>query len=336
MVLLLGPMTGRRLTSRLASDHKDDGDAPPPEAGAAASAIAPPRRRILALVLGRIDRLRLGDVLRGWADLEVVDNVDTLQRAALRSQDVVDTLIIEPFDTDRIPTAPVISRLRAARPDLGLIGYITRGQAYSPEVLTMARAGVHELIFRGTDDVSNGIRLALARVGAGPAQAAVRRALTDAGVLSTPEGDAIITTCLQYGHAEFSVDDLARFLGVHRKTLATRCRMAGLPTPAALTVWLRLMQAATLLDVPGRRVEDVAEALGYRKGNVLRNALKRYTGRRATELRTAEGGALVQLLAAFLSPDAFGRARVEGEDDDLDEATLETTDDDGPVEPDDD
>ena len=329
-------MTGRRLPSPFANDHTDDSDAPPPQGAAASSAIASPRRRVVALVLGRIDRLRLGDVLRGWADLELVDNVDALQRVALRSQEVVDTLIIEPFDANRTPTAPVISRLRAARPDLGLIGYITRGQAYSPEVLTMARAGVHELIFRGTDDVSNGIRIALARVGAGPAQATVRRALTDAGVLSTPEGDAIITTCLQYGHAEFSVDDLARFLGVHRKTLATRCRMAGLPTPAALTVWLRLMQAATLLDVPGRRVEDVAEALGYRKGNVLRNALKRYTGRRATELRTAEGGALVQLLAAFLAPDAFGRTRAEGEDDGPDDAALEMPDDDGPNEPEDD
>ena len=329
-------MTGRRLPSPFANDHTDDGDAPPPQGAAAPSAIASPRRRVVALVLGRIDRLRLGDVLRGWADLELVDNVDALQRVALRSQEVVDTLIVEPFDANRTPTAPVISRLRAARPDLGLIGYITRGQAYSPEVLTMARAGVHELIFRGTDDVSNGIRIALARVGAGPAQATVRRALTDAGVLSTPEGDAIITTCLQYGHAEFSVDDLARFLGVHRKTLATRCRMAGLPTPAALTVWLRLMQAATLLDVPGRRVEDVAEALGYRKGNVLRNALKRYTGRRATELRTAEGGALVQLLAAFLAPDAFGRTRAEDEDDGPDDAALEMPDDDGPNEPEDD
>ena len=187
-------MTGRRLPSPLANDHTDDGDSSPPEGATAVSAIASPRRRVVALVLGRIDRLRLGDVLRGWADLELVDNVDALQRVALRSQDVVDTLIIEPFDANRTPTAPVISRLRAARPDLGLIGYITRGQAYSPEVLTMARAGVHELIFRGTDDVSNGIRIALARVGAGPAQAAVRRALTDAGVLSTPEGDAIITT----------------------------------------------------------------------------------------------------------------------------------------------
>jgi AraC-like DNA-binding protein len=315
------------MPARRPESHPPNGpidDVSPTSGGDAASASAtvPGRRRILALVLGRLDRLRLGDVLRGWADLEVVDNVDALQRAALRSQQVVDTLIIEPFDTHRTPTAPAISRLRAARPDLGLIGYITRGQAYSPEVLTMARAGVHELIFRGTDDVSNGIRLALARVGAGPAQALVRRALTDAGVLSTPEGEAIVTTCLQYGHADFSVDDLARFLGVHRKTLGMRCRLAGLPSPAALTSWLRLMHAAALLDVPGRRVEDVAEALGYRKANVLRNALKRYTGRRATELRSEKGGALAQVLAAFLAPEAFGRARA-ADDEELEAVELE-------------
>ena len=322
-MLLLGPMPARRHEPNPPNDPRDG---VPPEPGSDADSAfvtSSSKRRIVALVLGRLDRLRLGDVLRGWADLEVVDSVDALQRAALRSQRVVDTLIVEPFDTNRTPTAPALSRLRAARPDLGLIGYITRGQAYSPEVLTMARAGVHELIFRGTDDVSNGIRLALARVGAGPAQASVRRALTDAGVLSTPEGEAIVTTCLQYGHADFSVDDLARFLGVHRKTLGMRCRLAGLPTPAALTGWLRLMHAAALLDVPGRRVEDVAEALGYRKANVLRNALKRYTGRRATELRAEEGGALVQVLAAFLSPDAFGRAKTGGEEEELEDVELE-------------
>lgn len=319
-------MPGHRRESPLSHSPAED---VPPVTGATGARDAPSptgRRRILALVLGRLDRLRLGDVLRGWADLELVDRVETLQRAALRSQQVVDTVIVEPFDLGRTPTAPAIARLRAARPDLGLIGYITRGQAYSPEVLTMARAGVHELIFRGTDDVSAGIRTALARVGAGPAQASVRRALDQAGVLATPEADAIVATCLQYGHADFSVDDLARFLGVHRKTLGLRCRMAGLPSPAALTAWLRLLHAAALLDVPGRRVEDVAEALGYRKGNVLRNALKRYTGRRATELRSEEGGALAQVLAAFLSPDAFGRARTV-DDDPSDDVELEISDD---------
>jgi AraC-like DNA-binding protein len=331
MVLLLGPMPARRREPHPPNHPRDDVSPLPGGDAGSPSVTSPAKRRIAALVLGRLDRLRLGDVLRGWADLEVVDSVEALKRAALRSQQVVDTLIVEPFDTNRTPTAPAISRLRAARPDLGLIGYITRGQAYSPEVLTMARAGVHELIFRGTDDVSNGIRLALARVGAGPAQALVRRALTNAGVLSTPEGEAIVTTCLQYGHADFSVDDLARFLGVHRKTLGMRCRLAGLPTPAALTGWLRLMHAAALLDVPGRRVEDVAEALGYRKANVLRNALKRYTGRRATDLRTEEGGALAQVLAAFLSPEAFGRAKTTGEEE-LEDVELEILEEEEEVE----
>jgi AraC-like DNA-binding protein len=296
--------------SRPPHDLSDDDGLPPGGPGGNAPASPPAsfpssRRRIAALVLGRIDRLRLGDVLRGWADLELVETVDALQRAALRSQLIIDTLIVEPFDLQRVPTAAALAKLRLARPDLGLIGYITRGQAYSPEVLTMARAGVHELIFRGTDDVTSGIRTALARVGAGPAQTHVRIALTDAGVLSTPEADAIVTCCIQYGQADFSADDLARFLGVHRKTLAQRCRVAGLPLPGALTAWIRLLQAGALLDVPGRRVDDVAEALGYRKASVLRNALKRYTGQRAMELRAR--GALAAILAAFLDPNAFGR-----------------------------
>ena len=322
-------------SSRPTDDRAGASDGQPGEGSAASGTTPAPRRRIAALVLGRIDRLRLGDVLRGWADLEIVDTIEALQRAALRSHQTVDTVVVEPFDSQRTPTAPVLAKLRAARPDLGLIGYITRGQAYSPEVLTMARAGVHELIFRGTDDVTTGIRTALARVGAGPAQTSVRRALTDAGVLSTPEADAIVTCCIQYGQADFSADDLARFLGVHRKTLAQRCRASGLPLPGALTAWLRLLQAGALLDVPGRRVDDVAEALGYRKASVLRNALKRYTGQRATELRA--GGALKQLLAAFLKPDAFGRvkstdaAETEIEDlsatDEAEEAELDADED---------
>lgn len=254
---------------------------------------------MVALVVGRLDRARLIDAARGVTTVEFVDTLDAFEEAVLRSTPMVTTVLAEPFDRARIPSAPMITRMRAVRPELSVIAYLTRGNA--SDFLALARAGAHDVVFRG-EDTTQSLRDALSRASAEVAGATVLRALED---VLTPEALSLVAYCLEYAHAKTSTDDVARHMGVHRKTLVQRCRASGLPAPAALLVWIRLMVAATMLDAPGRLVEDVATALALRSPQVLRNSFKRYTGRRATELRDA--GGLLAVIAAFRHPKAYGR-----------------------------
>jgi len=147
------------------------------------------------------------------------------------------------------------------------------------------------------------LRDAITRAGAGAADArlTVLAALQDD---EDPQAIALITYCLQYGTPQTTTADVARHLGVHRKTLVRLCRLWGLPSPSALLTWVQLMVAAAMLTNDQRHIEDVAEALGL-TGPQLRNSFKRYTGRRATEIRDA--GGLQAIIAAFRAPAAYGR-----------------------------
>lgn len=270
---------------------------PPVSRSAATPQVAIPR--LVALVVGRLDRARLIDAARGVTTLEFVDTLEEFEEAVIRSTPIVTMVLTEPFDRARTPSAPLVTRLRSVRPDLSVIAYLTRGNA--ADFLALARAGAHDVVFRG-EDTKQALLDALSRASAEVAGATVLRALED---ILVPEALALVAYCLEYAHAKTTTDDVARHLGVHRKTLVQRCRAAGLPAPAALIVWIRLMVAAAMLDAPGRLVEDVASALSLRSPQVLRNSFKRYTGRRATELR--EAGGLLAVIAAFRHPKAYGR-----------------------------
>jgi transcriptional regulator GlxA family with amidase domain len=86
-----------------------------------------------------------------------------------------------------------------------------------------------------------------------------------------------------------NVPTLATALRVHRKTLFNRCERAGFLSPAELVAWSRLALVAHLLETTGCSVETIALDLSYPSDTSLRNALKRYTGHRASEIRERGG-----------------------------------------------
>jgi AraC-like DNA-binding protein len=292
MVLPLPPMAaGNHLPKRRL------GESDPPETPA--SSVLP---RIAALVLGRLDRARLQDAVRGTAILEQVDRVVDLERLVVRSVPRVSAVVAEPYDSHRTPTAPMLARLKAEYPGVALIGYCLPGHTHSSEILALARAGVHELVFRGIDDATATFQQTLARASQASASREVLNALRP--VVST---DAlwIVEACAQYAWPELNSRELAQALGLNVKTLVKHCRAGGLPSPGALLNWIRLMVVSYLLEAEGRALEHVATAFGLESASPLRNLLKRYTGMRATEIRA--GGGLRVVIDAFLRPDAFGR-----------------------------
>src|SRR4029079_12236459 len=84
-------------------------------------------------------------------------------------------------------------------------------------------------------------------------------------------------------------DDIAHALGIARRTLVSRLASAGLPGPAALITWSRLLVVAHLLEDPARSVDQVAAAVGFPSSTSLRVTCKRYTGVRPLDLRSRGG-----------------------------------------------
>jgi AraC-like DNA-binding protein len=258
--------------------------------------------RVAALVLGRLERARLQDAVRGRAVIEQVDTVAALEQLVARSVPRVSAVIAEPFDIQRTPVAPTLARLRAEYPGVALIGFCQPAHKYSTEIVALVRAGVHELVFRGVDDTSVAFRQTLARASQ---TSAAREVLNALRPHLTTDAIAIVETSVQYAWPDFSSRALAQVLGVNVKTLVKQCRGSGLPSPGALLNWVRLMVVAYLLEAEGRALEHVAAAFGLDSASPLRNLMKRYTGLRSLEVRT--GGGLKVVIDAFLREDAFGR-----------------------------
>ena len=257
------------------------------------------RPRAIALITGRLDRSRLIDAARDVVTLEFDDSVDGVESTIVQTTPRYSLLVIEPFDRSRAPTAPTVLRLRRSRPDLWIIGYLTRGNA--ADFLEFARAGVHDIVFRG-ETAEAELRECIAR---GLRTVARGRVLTSLEDSLSDDALALVGFCLEMVSNSTSHVDVAKRLGVDRKTLQKRCRLAGLPAPGALFTWTRLMSAAAMLESPGRHVGDVASSLAFGSASALRNALKRHTGMSATELR--RGGALATVIEAFMHPAAHGR-----------------------------
>ena len=292
MVLPLRPMAaGNHLPQRR----------PTPTVAPAAPALTT-QPRIVALVLGRLERARLQDAVRGSAVVEAVDTVADLEQLVARSIPRVVAVMAEPFDLHRTPTAPALARLRAEYPGVALVGYCQPGHKHSGEILALARAGVHELVFRGVDDSGIALKQALARASQTSASREVLNALRP---VVSAKALVIVESCVQYAWPDLSSRGLAVALGMNVKTLVKHCRTNGLPAPGALLNWVRLMVVAYLLQAEGRALEQVAGALGLESASPLRNLIKRYTGLRALEVR-GQGG-LPVVIDAFLREDAYGR-----------------------------
>ena len=256
----------------------------------------PLERVVAALVRDRRDLARLSEALRPSVSapqagvLHAFDRVDKLDSALQRSH--FDVLVIEPTDAHGVSTEETIRGIRARFPRLSVLGHVVMKPGVSSQVLSFARAGVHELIVAGIDDSASVLRIALQR--------AAQRCLTEevfAEVNASLPREAanLVRYCLEHASESPSIDEISRALGVHRRTLVNRMQNAMLPPPSELGAWARILLAARYLEMPGRSVEWVALTVGYPSANALRNALKKYTGLVPSELREDDGFARATL-----------------------------------------
>lgn len=248
---------------------------------------------VLALLLDRVARARVTDVVRGRTSVVFCCRTEEL-RERLKAGSV-SVVLTECRDQAGQPTLPAVEAIRAGYPSLPVIAYVLPGRTPSSEVLAMAQAGVHELVIQGFDDVGITLRAVLESASRHCAGTRVLQALH----LRVPaEVLPFVRYCLGRAAFEPSVTDAARYLGVHRKTLVYRLRQAALPPPSAMVGWCRLFLAAHLLEDPDRSVSQVALDLDFPSSAALRGMLRRYTGLRPQDVRSH--GGLDEMLRLFL------------------------------------
>ena len=242
------------------------------------------RLTVVALVVGTKCRARVRGALTGRTDVHFCElRADLLPLAATKHASAI---IAEPRDRDGDDVSAAIASIRTGMPSVPVIAYIADEHATSGDILAMARAGVHDLVRAGFDDVGFALGAALASASASCATSAARDELE---ALVTADAWPFVSYCLTRAHGPISVGAAASALGLDRRTLVRRLERAGLPSPRRIAGWCRVVAAARLLDEPIYTLEQAALRLEFPSGTALRNMVMRYTGLKPRELRENGG-----------------------------------------------
>jgi AraC-like DNA-binding protein len=250
---------------------------------------------VLALVRGRKERARVLDALQGRARLTFSNTVQELGKLLRETaESELLAVLVEPRDGIGVPVAPFVKGFIAETRLIPVIAICDAGIGLSRDVLDLAQAGTHEVVVRGLGDDGHILRQA---IETGQRTSAGMRTLA----LLMPQVPEVlrgmVEFCVYYPGNAKSVNDVARALCVHRKTLVNYCSRAQLPPPAALISWCRVLHAAVLLTNSAKPIDHIARLLDFQSGSALRNMFRRYTGMRPGDARDAD--ALRRVVATF-------------------------------------
>lgn len=253
---------------------------------------------VIVCVRGRTANARLRDVLPASTVMRSARTVTELDGMLRNAGDRLRMVIVSPRDDQDAPLAPLVRELRLRRPRVAIVGYCRASHEHSQDIIALAAAGIHEIVFLDVTDWGNVLAQTFSRAAqsCGASQAFERLAS------AVPEPlRPLIEYCLYFPHLATSVPRVATALGVHRKTLVNYTSRHGVPAPSILITWCRLIIAAHLLETRGGAVERVALALEYPSATALRNTLRRYSGRRPGDLRSRGMDQLIDQFAALLA-----------------------------------
>ncbi|HTR78739.1 MAG TPA: hypothetical protein VMH39_11535 [Gemmatimonadaceae bacterium] len=241
---------------------------------------------VIACLTDRPFAARLKDAHRGHADVHFVETYAELQKAVRRESRPISAIVITPTDSVGTAAAAFLREFTRQEPDIPITAYCQPGIAQSPEIRRLAAAGVHEFLFRGTDDAGFALRGAL--------ESAQRECTTDAVMRRVaPLLPVRLHTFVQHAVAHPSkvkrLRDVARGIGLSQRTISRYCEREGFPAPVVLLGWSRLFPVAYLLGTTRRTVESIALELDWPSDTALRNAIRNTVGCRASEVRERGG-----------------------------------------------
>ena len=248
-------------------------------------------------------RARFMDALRGRASVEFVSSLEELAQATRTNSKAIDVVVVPSQDASGEDSSRAIRAIAIERPRTAIVGYCRLGSQYSTDIRALAVAGVHHFVFLGIDDTGIAFRNVL---DTARRKCAAEWVLDGLSGLVPPSLHPAVEAMLAKPDSVTSVRALANALGVNRKTLFNRCNRAEFLTPKELLIWVRLAFVAYLLETTGCTIERISIDLAFPSVTSLRNTMKRYTGRRASEIRR-EGG-LTRVLGALADRVRFDRA----------------------------
>ncbi len=190
---------------------------------------------------------------------------------------------------------PGLRRLRTEIPSARVVAVIDSERLDAEGILELGRLGVADVLDIRSETTPAALR---ARLDGIPPDAF--RTLLDGSDLEDLPGRArlLLERAAEVAARGSYPRDLGRRLRLPPRSLRRWTRQAGLPTPRDLFRWLRVLLAASLLDDPGRRVEDVARVSGYARAAGLRRAMRAVLDRPPSRLR--EEGAYRTARIAFV------------------------------------
>jgi AraC-like DNA-binding protein len=197
-------------------------------------------------------------------------------------------------DADGDDTLPLIEHLVHRRQPTAVVGMVSRQLRDSDDLLRLARAGVHTLLFDEDRRTPLTVRRALLVAST---RCRNETLWSDVAPITPGRVRPLVAYGLKHAHEALTVDTVARALGLHRKTLAERCMLSRSLPPQLMLGWCRMMAAAVLLEDRGRLVDHIALELDFASGTAFRNQLKRYTGLKPVELRAR--GPLAEMTRRF-------------------------------------
>jgi AraC-like DNA-binding protein len=250
---------------------------------------------ILVLIRDEAGRARVEKSMHARARVVAVASTRAAEQAIAVARSRPIAAVVSATDAQGRNCLPLVRTLTQLRPPIPVIGYCAADVTASREVLTLARAGVHEVMFGSIDDHGRAVRrfveTAAKACGVDDILRSITPGLNEALL-------PFVRYCLEHPHVN-SVAAAADGLGVHRKTLFVHCRGASAPPPGIIMTWCRLLLAAHLLATSLRSVEAVALDVGFASATALRNMTRRYTGLRPTAFR--DGNAVPAVTQAFLA-----------------------------------
>jgi AraC-like DNA-binding protein len=251
---------------------------------------------VLMLVRNEADRR----LIRAGESEIAVQPCEYAAELARRGEDPsVIAVLSELSDRAGAATASTLAALHARRPWLPITLYLALAPDDVRQGTDLVCQGVASgIIFRGIDDVRNGLRQLAARARAMAETARVVEALAP---LLAPAAERVLAVCAVESAQPLTVERVAAMLDVSPRTLAWQLHRCALPTPQRLIGWCRLLRVALRLERPHTTTKDVAASLGYPSARALAMHLRRHTALTPAKLRAAGGFAhLVAHIAAEL------------------------------------
>ena len=242
---------------------------------------------VIGCALNHHQRAHVIDGLRRTA-LRFVDTFGELERI-LTAPVNCDALILVPEDRTGRTALPTVERVAREWPGIALVMLCSSRAATGTSLRHLVIAGAHQLVFEGMHDTA---AIIAAAVEHARAEGAADLVFRDMALLVPPALHSIVMAVLGRPDVLTTVQELSIFLGVHRRTLLNRCTKERFLQPAELITWCRLAVVSHFLERTGATVESLALKFGFPSHTALRNLIKRYTGMRATEIRSHGGLAL--------------------------------------------